>query len=480
MFHMISMYRNVLASLKCCVYASTATQKMEALTIREDTRINLRQDEIPSSWYNIQSDLSEPLPPPLDPSTRQPVNPQSLERIFAKELIRQEISSERSIRIPEEVREAYLQIGRPTPLVRAKRLERFLRTPARIYYKAEYLSPTGSHKPNTAIAQAYYNSQQGTARLVTESGAGQWGSALALASAIFKLRCKVYMVRVSYNQKPGRRTMMETYGAEVTASPSGETKFGRSLLDQEKDHPGTLGIAISEALEDTVTHEDSRYCLGSVLNHVLLHQSIIGLEAKKQFESIDVEPDIIAGCIGGGSNFAGFAYPFMTDKLKGRSNSRFVACEPKAVPSTTRGVYTYDFGDTAEMTPLLKMYTIGHKYASPPIHSGGLRYHGKAPSLCYLINKGYIESVAYHQNEVFQAARTFAQTEGMIPAPETAHCIKFVIDEAIKCKESNESKVIAFNNCGHGLLDLKAYEDFQAGRLVDYEPANIEVETYIK
>ena len=435
---------------------------MEALTIREDTRVNLRQDEIPSSWYNIQSDLSEPLPPPLDPSTRQPVNPQSLERIFAKELIRQEISSERSIRIPEEVREAYLQIGRPTPLVRAKRLERFLRTPARIYYKAEYLSPTGSHKPNTAIPQAYYNSQQGTARLVTESGAGQWGSALALASAISKLRCKVYMVRVSYNQKPGRRTMMETYGAEVTASPSGETKFGRSLLDQEKDHPGTLGIAISEALEDTVTHEDSRYCLGSVLNHVLLHQSIIGLEAKKQFESIDVE------------------YPFMTDKLKGRSNSRFVACEPKAVPSTTRGVYTYDFGDTAEMTPLLKMYTIGHKYASPPIHSGGLRYHGKAPSLCYLINKGYIESVAYHQNEVFQAARTFAQTEGMIPAPETAHCIKFVIDEAIKCKESNESKVIAFNNCGHGLLDLKAYEDFQAGRLVDYEPANIEVETYIK
>src|SRR6266487_1604571 len=275
LFHMIYMYRNVLASLKCCVYVSTATQKMEALTIREDARVNLPQDEIPSSWYNIQSDLSEPLPPPLDSSTRQPVNPQSLERIFAKELIRQEISSERSIRIPEEVREAYLQIGRPTPLVRAKRLEKFLGTPAKIYYKAEYLSPTGSHKPNTAIAQAYYNSQQGTTRL-------------------------------------------------VTASASRETKFGRSLLDQEKDHPGTLGIAISEALEDTVTHENSRYCLGSVLNHVLLHQSIIGLEARKQFEAIDVEPDIIAGCIGGGSNFAGLAYPFMTDKLKGRSDSRFV------------------------------------------------------------------------------------------------------------------------------------------------------------
>src|SRR5437870_12519678 len=328
LFHMISMYRNELASLKCCVYASTATQKMEALTIREDTRVNLPQDEIPSSWYNIQSDLSEPLPPPLDSSTRQPVNPQSLERTFAKELIRQEISSERSIRIPEEVREAYLQIGRPTPLVRAKRLEKFLRTPAKIYYKAEYLSPTGSHKPNTAIAQAYYNSQQGTQRLVTESGAGQGGSALALASSIFNLKCRVYMVRVSYDQKPGRRTMMETYGAQVLPSPSKETKFGKSLLDQNQDHPGTLGIAISEALEDTVTHEDSRYCLGSVLNHVLLHQSIIGLEAKKQFESIDIEPDIIVGCIGGGSNFAGFAYPFLSDKLRGKPGAEFVACEP--------------------------------------------------------------------------------------------------------------------------------------------------------
>src|SRR6266516_3515806 len=311
-------------------------------TMLPQNRVNLEEDEIPTRYYNIQADLREPLPPPLDPKTKQPVNPATLERIFAKELIRQEISSERYITIPDEFLPAYLEIGLPFPLLRATRLERFIKNPSKIFYKAEYLSPTGSHKPNTAIAQAYYNSQQGTTRLVTESGAGQWGSALALASAIFKLKCKVYMVRVSYNQKPGRRTMMETYGAEVTASPSRETKFGRSLLDQEKDHPGTLGIAISEALEDTVTHEDSRYCLGSVLNHVLLHQSIIGLEAKKQFESIDVEPDIIAGCIGGGSNFAGFAYPFMTDKLKGRSNSRFVACEPKAVPSTTRGVYTYD------------------------------------------------------------------------------------------------------------------------------------------
>jgi len=352
---------------------------MQTLAPREPARIILSQDEIPTSWYNIQADLNEPLPPPLDPATKQPVNPQSLERIFAKELIRQEISSEQNITIPETVRDAYIQIGRPTPLVRARRLERFLRTPAKIFYKAEYLSPTGSHKPNTALAQAYYNSKQGTQRLVTESGAGQWGSALALASSIFNLECRVYMVRVSYQQKPGRRTMMETYGAEVLPSPSNETKFGKSLLDQNQDHPGTLGIAISEALEDTVTHEDTRYCLGSVLNHVLLHQSIIGLEAKKQFESIDIEPDIIAGCIGGGSNFAGFAYPFISDKLKGKSDSEFVACEPKAVPSTTRGTYTYDFADTAEMTPLLKMYTVGHKYVSPPIHSGGLRYHGKAP-----------------------------------------------------------------------------------------------------
>jgi tryptophan synthase beta chain len=450
-------------------------------TIHSDrARITLSEDQIPTDWYNIQADLPEPLPPPLDPGTKQPVNPQSLERIFAKELIRQEISSERNIRVPDLVRQAYAQIGRPTPLIRARRLEKFLNTPAQIYYKAEYLSPTGSHKPNTAIAQAYYNSQQGTERLVTESGAGQWGSALALASSMFGLKCRVYMVRISYDQKPGRRTMMETYGAEVFPSPSKQTKFGSSLLSKDPNHLGTLGIAISEALEDTVTHENSRYCLGSVLNHVLLHQSVIGLEAKKQFQTIDVEPDVVVGCIGGGSNFAGFAYPFMMDKLKGRSDSRFVACEPKAVPSTTRGTYTYDFGDTAEMTPLLKMYTVGHKYVSPPIHSGGLRYHGKAPSLCYLINKGYIESVAYHQNEVFQAARTFAQTEGIIPAPETAHCIKYVIDEAIRCKKTNESKVIAFNNCGHGLLDFKAYEDFQAGKLVDYEPASIQVETYVK
>ena len=445
-----------------------------------ETRVSLPSDEIPRNWYNIQADLPEPLPPPLDPKTGQPAAPGPLERIFAKELVRQEVSSERFVSIPEEVLDSYVRIGRPTPLMRASRLERFLGTPAKIYYKCEYVSPTGSHKPNTALAQAYYNQKEGAQRLVTETGAGQWGSALAMACAMFGLKCRVYMVRVSYNQKPGRRTMMETFGAEVVPSPSSQTMFGKSLLEKDQSHTGTLGIAISEALEDTVTHEDSKYCLGSVLNHVLLHQSIIGLEAKKQFELLDVKPDIIAGCIGGGSNFAGFSYPFIVDKIKGKLQAEFVACEPKAVPSTTRGIYTYDYADAAEMTPLLKMHTIGHKYLSPPIHSGGLRYHGKAPSMCYLIDKGYMRSVAYHQNEVFEAAKIFAQTEGMIPAPETAHCIKFIIDEAIRCRRNNEGKVLAFNNCGHGLLDLKAYEDYLTGKLVDYEPARIEVETYVR
>jgi tryptophan synthase beta chain len=445
-----------------------------------ETRVSLPRDEIPRDWYNIQADLPEPLPPPLDPKTGQPATPGPLERIFAKELVRQEVSSERFVSIPEEVLDGYIRIGRPTPLMRASRLERFLGTPAKIYYKCEYVSPTGSHKPNTALAQAYYNRKEGAQRLVTETGAGQWGSALAMACAMFGLKCRVYMVRVSYNQKPGRRTMMETFGAEVVPSPSSQTTFGKSLLEKDQSHTGTLGIAISEALEDTVTHEDSKYCLGSVLNHVLLHQSIIGLEAKKQFELLDVRPDIFAGCIGGGSNFAGFSYPFIVDKIKGKLQTEFVACEPKAVPSTTRGVYTYDYGDAAEMTPLLKMHTVGHKYLSPPIHSGGLRYHGKAPSMCYLIDKGYMRSVAYHQNEVFEAAKIFAQTEGMIPAPETAHCIKFIIDEAIMCRRNNEGKVLAFNNCGHGLLDLKAYEDYLTGKLVDYEPSRIEVETYVR
>ena len=442
---------------------------------KDQERIILPSSDVPRSYYNIQADLGERLPPPLDPQTREPVNPVKLERLFAKDLIQQEISSERFIPIPEQVRDAYIRIGRPTPLVHAVGLEKFLETPAKIYYKAEYLSPTGSHKPNTAIPQAFYNSRQGVERIVTESGAGQWGSALAMASAFFDLECQVYMVRVSYDQKPARRTMMETYGAKVVPSPSKETKFGQSLLAQDPNHPGTLGIAITEALEDTVTHENTRYCLGSVLNHVLLHQSIVGLETKKQLELAGVKPDVFAGCIGGGSNFAGFAYPFIGEKIRGRLNAEFVAVEPKAVPSTTRGTYQYDYGDTGEMTPLLKMHTVGHKYLSPPIHSGGLRYHGKAPSLCHLIDRKIVKSVAYHQNEVFQAATTFARAEGLIPAPETAHVIKYVIDEAEKCKKTGQAKTIVFNNCGHGLLDLKAYEDYQAGKLVDYEPGQIDL-----
>jgi len=452
---------------------SFKVQKSEYFTV-------LDADEIPTAWYNIQADLPEPLPPPLDPTTLKPIDPKLLERIFAKELIRQEISTERFIKIPEEVLEAYLRLPRPTPLYRARRLERFLKTPAKIYFKCENFSPTGSHKTNTAIAQAYYNKEQGIKRLVTETGAGQWGTALAFACTIFGLKCRIYMVRVSYQQKPGRRTIAQLYGAEMFPSPSDQTNFGRKLLKENPNHPGTLGIAISEAIEDTVTHEDTRYSLGSVLNHVLLHQTIIGLEAKKQFEIIGEYPDVVCGCIGGGSNYAGFCYPFMMDKLKGKTGTEFVACESKAVPHTTKGVYTYDFGDTAQLTPLLKMLTIGHGYACPPIHAGGLRYHGMAPSISYLIHKGFIRSIAYHQTEVFQAARILAQAEGLIIAPETAHSLKFVIDEALRCRKTGEKKVIAMNYSGHGLLDLGAYEQFLAGKLVDYEPEKIEVPAIIK
>jgi len=437
--------------------------------------IMLDPDEIPTVWYNIQADLPEPLPPPLDPTTMKPIDPKLLERIFAKELIRQEVSTERFIKIPDEVLEAYLRLPRPTPLYRAKRLENFLKTPAKIYFKCENFSPTGSHKTNTAIAQAYYNKEQGIKRLVTETGAGQWGTALAFACMLFGLKCRIYMVRVSYIHKPGRKTIAQLYGAEMFPSPSDQTEFGRKLLKENPNHPGTLGIAISEAIEDTLKHDDTRYSLGSVLNHVLLHQTIVGLEAKKQFEIIGEYPDVVCGCIGGGSNYGGFCLPFMMDKLKGKVDTEFVACESKAVPHTTKGVYTYDFGDTAKLTPLLKMLTLGHNYACPPIHAGGLRYHGMAPIISYLITKGYMRSVAYHQTEVFQAAKILAQTEGLIIAPETAHSLKFVIDEALRCRETGEKKVIAMNYSGHGLLDIGAYEQFLEGKLVDYEPEKIEV-----
>jgi tryptophan synthase beta chain len=440
--------------------------------------ISLNPEEIPQCWYNIQADLPEQLPPPLDPTTMQPISPQILERIFAKELIRQEVFTERFIKIPEEVLDAYLRLPRPTPLYRARRLEKYLKTPARIYFKCENFSPTGSHKTNTALAQAYYNKTQGIKRLVTETGAGQWGTALAFSCTIFDLKCRIYMVRASYQQKPGRRIIAQVYGAEMFPSPSDQTNFGRKLLKENPNHPGTLGIAITEAIEDTLTDDDTRYSLGSVLNHVLMHQTIIGLEAKKQFELIDDYPDIVCGCIGGGSNYAGFCFPFMMDKLKGKAETNFVACESKAVPHTTKGVYAYDYGDTGEMTPLLKMLTIGHGYACPPIHAGGLRYHGMAPLISYLIHKGYMRSVAYSQTEIFQAAQILAQTEGLIIAPETAHSLKYVIDEALNCKRKNEEKVIAMNYSGHGLLDLSAYEQFLSGKLVDYEPERIEVPVF--
>jgi tryptophan synthase beta chain len=452
--------------------------KMASKNRMREHFVHLSPDEIPTSWYNIQADLPESLPPPLDPSTGKPINPSLLERIFGKELVRQEVSTERYVKIPDDVLDAYLRLPRPTPLYRAKRLEEYLHTPAQIYFKCENFSPTGSHKTNTAIAQAYYNKKQGIKKLVTETGAGQWGTALAMATMLFGLKCRIFMVRVSYHQKPGRRTIAQLYGAEMFPSPSDQTNFGRKLLKDNPDHPGTLGIAISEAIEDTLTNEDYRYSLGSVLNHVLMHQTIIGQEAKKQFEQIDAYPDVVCGCIGGGSNFAGFCFPFMMDKLKGKADTEFVACESKAVPHTTRGVYTYDFGDTAKMTPLLKMLTIGHDYACPPIHAGGLRYHGMAPIVSYLICKGYVGSIAYNQTEIFEAAKILAQTEGMIIAPETTHSLKYVIDEALRCKSTGEKKIIAMNYSGHGLLDLTAYEQFLAGKLIDYEPVKIEVPTF--
>jgi tryptophan synthase beta chain len=438
----------------------------------------LKQDEIPTSWYNIQADLPEPLPPPLDPTTMSPINPAMLERIFAKELVRQEMSSDRFVKIPDEILDAYLGLPRPTPLYHAKRLEKFLKTPARIYFKCENFSPTGSHKTNTALAQAYYNKKQGIERLATETGAGQWGTALAMATRLFDLKCRIYMVRASYKQKPGRKIIAQLYGAEMFPSPSDQTNFGRKLLKENPNNPGTLGIAITEAVEDTLAHDDTRYSLGSVLNHVLMHQTIIGLEAKKQFEQIGVQPDIVCGCVGGGSNYGGFCFPFMTDRLKNKADTEFVACESKAVPHTTRGVYTYDYGDTGKMTPLIKMLTIGHDYACPPVHAGGLRYHGMSPLISYLIHKGYAKSVAYNQTEIFEAAETLAQTEGMITAPETAHSLKFVIDEALRCKKTGESKVIAMNYSGHGLLDLSAYEQYLARNLEEYEPVKIQVPTF--
>ena len=439
----------------------------------------LSPDDIPTSWGNLQSELPEKLPLPLDPKTKKPASIEFLYRIFAKELVRQELSDDHFISIPDEVLDSYLRISRPTPLVRAKRLEQYLKTPAEIYYKSEHISPTGAHKLNVAIPAAYYTKQENAERIVTLTGAGQWGSALAMASSMLDMKCTVYMVRVSYDQKPGRRIMMNLWGAEVFPSPSTNTKAGRRILKNNPDDPGSMGVAVSESLEDALSDPKAKYCTGSLWNYTMINQSIIGLEAKKQFDMIDVYPDIVCGCIGGGSNLAGMSYPFMVDKLKGKVDTDFIAIEPKAIPSTTRGTYTYDYGDSAKLTPLIKMYTVGHDYANPPIHAGGLRHHGKSPLISYLIYNNFMRSVAYHQNEVFEAARIFAKTEGIIVAPETAHTIKCVIDEALKCKKTNEKKVITFALTGHGLLDLVSYDKFLKNELIDWEPTDIKVPHFV-
>jgi len=432
------------------------------------------EDVLPDKWYNILPDLPEPLPPPRKPDGSV-VSPKELEAIFPRSLVEQETSTKRWIAIPEELRSIYLEIGRPTPLLRARRLEEALSTPARIYFKYEGVLPTGSHKINTALAQAYYNRLEGTKRLTTETGAGQWGSALALAGAMFGLKVRVYMVRISYEQKPYRRIVMQAYGAEVVPSPSPYTAAGRRILEKDPDSPGSLGIAISEAIEDALKNPDTKYSLGSVLNHVLLHQTVIGLEAKRQLEALGEYPDVVIGAVGGGSNYAGLAYPFIYDRLRGKAETRFIAVEPRAAPSMTRGEYRYDFGDTAGMTPLLKMHTLGHRFVPPPIHAGGLRYHGVAPTLSILVNHGIVEPVAYKQTEVFEAAVFFARTEGVIPAPESAHAVKAAIDVALEAKKRGEKITILFNLSGHGLLDLKGYQDYLEGRLRDVEPEKIDL-----
>lgn len=433
---------------------------------------------MPRQWYNIQADMPKPVPPPLNPATGQPITPDMLAPVFPMNLIEQEVSTERWINIPDEVLEKYL-IWRPTPLYRAVFLEKFIGTPARIYFKNEGVSPPGSHKPNTAIAQAYYNKVFGIKRIATETGAGQWGSALSFACNQFGLECKVYMVRISFNQKPYRRLMMETWGGKCVPSPSPETNAGRKFLAQNPEHPGSLGIAISEAIEDAVTTKDSRYSLGSVLNHVLLHQTIIGLESQKQLASIGEFPDIVIGCAGGGSNFAGIALPFVRDKIHGKK-IQIIAAEPSSCPSLTKGAYVYDFGDTAETTPLMAMYSLGHGFVPAPIHAGGLRYHGMAPIVSKLTADKLIEARAYTQLETFAAGIIFARTEGFIPAPETNHAIACVIEEAKKAKEEGKEKVILMNWSGHGIIDLAAYDAYLSGKLEDYVLPDDEIKKLLK
>jgi tryptophan synthase beta chain len=428
----------------------------------------LTEDDMPTAWYNICADLPVPPPPPLHPGTGQPVGPADLAPLFPMELIKQEVSTERSIEIPEEVREIYRQ-WRPSPLFRARRLEKALGTPAKIYYKYEGVSPAGSHKPNTAIPQAYYNKQEGITRLTTETGAGQWGSSLALAGSMFGIEVLVYMVKVSYNQKPYRRALIEAYGAEVIASPSPTTNAGRAILEQNPESGGSLGIAISEAVEIAATRDDTKYALGSVLNHVLHHQTVIGQEALKQMEMAGDYPDIVIACTGGGSNFAGLAFPFLGAKLRGERDVEVIAVEPAACPSLTRGIFAYDFGDTGHLTPLMKMHTLGSTFMPPGIHAGGLRYHGMAPLVSHIYDLGAFKAEAVQQLDAFAAGLQFARAEGILPAPESNHAVASAISQALACKESGESKTILFNLSGHGHFDMQSYMDYAAGKLQNYD-----------
>lgn len=445
----------------------------------ERTRFDLAPDQIPSAWFNIMPDMvgagMKPLPP-LHPGTKEPVTPDLLAPLFPEALIMQEVSTEQWIDVPGPVLDIY-QLWRPTPLHRATRLEQALKTPARIYFKYEGASPAGSHKPNTAVAQAYYNKQAGVRRIATETGAGQWGSSLAMACSFFDLECLVFMVKASFEQKPYRRIFMETFGAEVRPSPSPTTEAGKGILSEHPDSTGSLGIAISEAIEVAATNADTNYSIGSCLSHVLLHQTVIGLEAQKQMEMAGDRPDIVVGCVGGGSNYGGLAYPFMAGKLRGQTpDMRFLATEPAACPTLTKGRFAYDFGDTAQMTPLLPMYTLGHDFVPAPVHAGGLRYHGDAPSLSLLVRDGYMEAAAYTQNEVFDAAVMFAKAQGIVPAPEAAHAIRGAINEAIAAREAGQERVILLGLSGHGHFDMQAYDDYLNGRLpeIEFDPADEE------
>ena len=428
----------------------------------------LPENDIPKAWYNIVADLPAPPPPPLHPGTGEPLSAAELEPLFAKELIAQEMSGEREIEIPAEVRQILAQ-WRPSPLYRARRLEKALGTPARIYYKYEGTSPSGSHKFNTALPQVYFNKIEGTKRITTETGAGQWGSALSIACSMFELPCEVFMVKVSFDQKPYRKALMETFGGRCIASPSTETEAGRAILAMDPECPGSLGIAISEAVEVAAKNPDTKYCLGSVLNHVLLHQTVIGLECLRQFDLAADYPDVVVGCTGGGSNFAGIAFPFIGETLRGGHKARIVAVEPSACPSLTKGRYAYDFGDTGKLTPLVKMHTLGSSFIPPAIHTGGLRYHGMAPLVSHVQELGLIESRSVGQTDVFRAGVAFAKAEGILPAPEASHAVAAAIDEAVLCREQGVSKSILFNLCGHGHFDMTAYMKFAAGQLEDYD-----------